>query len=275
MNNYKAVIIGSNADNTLFLKKNISQNHPEISIVAEVDSIDVAKEVLLKHKPHIALMDIELECGTAFDLLQDIFPMGSIDFETILFTRTPCFENALKAIDFSTVALLTHPVNPDILRGAMDKAIARQTKRMQLDQLLKSHLADNVPNNRILVSSVNHTKIAVSIADITYLKAEGQTTVVYFNEGSSLTAFCILGHFKKILLEAHPFFLVHNSILVNVSQIRSFRYNELEITLKNGKKLLASRRFGKEFKKYWDEFNSGASAFRLESQHHQAGVATK
>lgn len=268
MNNYKAVIIGNNADNTLFLKKNISQNHPDISIVAEVNSVDAAKEALLKHKPHIALMDIELECHTAFDLLQDTFPMGSVDFETILFTPSLCVEYALKAIDLSSVALLSYPADTDILRGAVDKAIARQAKRMQLNQLMKSHLANNVPNNRILISSVNHTKIAVSIADITYLKAEGQTTVVYLNDGSSLTAFNILGHFKKIFLEAHPFFLVHNSIMVNVSQIRSLRYNELEITFKNGKKIVASRRFGKEFKKYWDEFNGGVSTLRVGANQH-------
>ena len=255
-NHYTSVIIGDNADHTFVLKKNIRQHFPEMAIVAHADSIGEAKEVILRHKPHIALMNIELADATAFELLEDMSSNGSIDFEIIFFTTRPCFESAVKAIDFSSVALLTYPIKLDTLRGAIEKAKDRQRSKAQLDRLLKNHYTPNITNPQILISSAKQRKVAVAVGDITYFKAGGQTTEVYFQNGKSLTAFNILGHFKKRLLDNPSFFLVHYSLMVNVNQVQSYRYKELEITLKNGHKLFASRHLGKEFKKHWEELNS-------------------
>ena len=114
-------------------------------------------------------------------------------------------------------------------------------------------------NTQIIIPTAHNVKQAISIADITHFEADEHTTKVHLSDGKIVTAFRILGHFKKMLLDDYPFFHIHNSLLINVDQVKSYDYAQLTITLKNGQQLKASRRYGKGFKKYWDDFRGGGS----------------
>lgn len=254
---YKTIIVENNQNNPSGLRKIINENHPEINIVAESNNIETAKHAFLKHRPHIALMDIELATGSSFDILNDLNATDDIDFEVILISPYQLYEYAAKAIMYSVVGLLEEPIEPEILGEVLEKAKRKQEEKAHVRELFAKIRVIDERNAPLIIPSSNHNKVAVSVADITYFKAEGQTTVVYLHDGTSLTAFCILGHFKKILAETHTFHLIHKSLYVNAHQIKSFRYSELEITFKNGHKILASRRYGKDFKRDWDAFNIG------------------
>ena len=252
---YKTIIVEDNADNAAILKRIIKDNHADISIVAEADTVTAAKEVLLKYKPDIVLMDIELAPGTAFDVLTDVHQHGDIDFEIIFITAHQRYDYITKAIDYSALAFLTKPIDPDLLRGALDKAKAKQTKKMQIEQLLEQLHEHNKRHKKIVVPIANHNKESVLINDISHFEANTATTIIHFMNGTTMTAHCILGHFKKMLMDDHPFFLIHHGILVNVEQIKSFRTRDCTITMKNDTVLTPSRRYGRDFKKYWDEYS--------------------
>jgi two-component system, LytTR family, response regulator len=259
---YKTVIIEDNPDNVAVLRKIIAENHPDIVIVAEASSIVAAKEVFLIHKPDIALMDIELTPGTSFDILAELNLTQGIDFEIIFITAHQRYDYATKAIDFSSLAYLSKPIDPEILRGAIEKAKEKQTRKIQIDQLFSKLQAVKELNTQIIIPTAHNNKVAVLIADITYFEADGQTTKIHFHDGSILVAFRILKHFKKMLMDEYPFFLIHNSLLLHVAQVKSFDYKKLTITLKNGEVLAPSRRYGKDFKKYWDDLNGGGGLWR-------------
>jgi two-component system, LytTR family, response regulator len=216
---YNTVIIEDNPDNAAVLRKIIAENHPDLHIVGEANSVVSAKDLFAQHKPDIALMDIELTPGTSFDVLAELHQTQGIGFEIIFITAHQRYDYATKAIDFSSLAFLTKPIDPELLRGSIEKAKEKQTKKIQIDQLLTKLQTLNDRNTQIIIPTTNNNKIAVSIADITYFEAEGPTTIVHFHNGSTLIAFRILGHFKKMLIEDYPFFLVHNSLLVNVTQV--------------------------------------------------------
>ena len=250
----EAVIVENNEKDGTLLKKILKDQYPHINVVGEAYTVAAAKELFLK-QPHLAFMAIELTWGTSFDVLSHLNQTGSIDFDIVFIANNQRYDDAIKAIDFSPIALLNKPIDPDILRGVIEKAKENQDRKKQVQQMFDKLQTLDEHDTHIIINSVHHIKVAVAVADITHFKAEGQTTVIHFQDGSSLIAFSILGYFKKMLLDKHAFYLVHNSLLVNTHQIKSFKYAELEITLKNGKKLIASRRYGKEFKKYWEEFN--------------------
>ncbi len=254
---YKTVIINHDADTISALKRIIGETHPDVKIVAEANTTDKAKEMLMKHKPEIAILGVELTKGTSFDILEEMKSKQGFDFEIIFVSLYRRYEYATRALDFYSLAILTIPIDPVMLDVAIVKAKEKHAKKSYIEQQLAKLKEINERNNPIIIPTANHNKVAVSVSDITHFKAEGQTTVVYLNDGSTLTAFCILGYFKNILAEKHDFYLVHKSIFVNVAQVKAFRYNHLEITLKNGKKLTASQRYGKDFKKYWEESNVG------------------
>ena len=263
MHTYKTVIIEDNPVNVAVLRKIIKDHHGDLEIVAEANSIESAKEVLLKHNPDIALMDIELRSGSSFDLLADLHQTDSINFEIIFITAHESYDYTTKAIDCAALAFLTKPIDPEILRRAIEKAKVKQTKKIQIEQLLAKLQSRTERTAQIIIPTANQNKVSINISDITYFKADGQTTIVYFKDRTYLTAFCILGYFKKLLMnEEYSFFLIHHSFLVNVEQIRSFRYMNLEATFKNEEKIIASRRHGKDFKYYWSEYNQNRGMFR-------------
>jgi two-component system, LytTR family, response regulator len=250
---YKTIIIEDNADNRAVLKKIIAENHSDLEIIAEATSVETAVEVLATHAPDIVLMDIELTPGTSFDVLTQINQTQGINFEIIFITAHQRYDYATKAIDHSCLAFLSKPIDPEILRGAIEKAKEKQTEKIQFDQLLKRLQAQGSKETQIIVPTTNNEKVAIFIQDINYLEADEHLTRIYFQDGSKLTAFRILGHFKKMLMEDNAFFLVHNSLLVHVEQVKSYTHSKLLITLKNGVTIKASKRFGKDFKQYWDD----------------------
>lgn len=255
MTTYKTVIIEDNPDNAAVLRRIITENHPDLEIVAEANSVVLAKEILVKHGPDIAFMDIELTPGTSFDVLADLSQSQSIGFEIIFITAHQRYDYATRAIDFSSLAFLSKPIDPEILRGAIEKAKDKQTRKIQIDQLLAKLQDTPKSPAKIIVSTTNGHKIAIFLSDILYFKADGQTTDVHVTDGSIVVAFKILGHFKKMLMEEDSFFLIHHALLLNVKQVHSFRSKNSEITLKNGEILTASRRSGADFKDYWSTYN--------------------
>jgi two-component system, LytTR family, response regulator len=252
---YKTIIIEDNSDNRAVLRKIIADNHSDLAIIAEATSVEAAVEVLTKHEPDIVLMDIELTPGTSFDVLMQINQRQGINFEIIFITAHQRYDYATKAIDYSCLAYLSKPIDPKILRGAIEKAKEKQTQKIQFDQLLQKLQVQASKETQIIIPTTNNEKVAIFIKDINYLEADEHLTRIYFQDGSKLTAFHILGHFKKMLMEDYPFFLIHNSLLVNVEQVKSYTHLKLLITLKNGTTLKASKRFGKDFKKYWEGHN--------------------
>jgi two-component system, LytTR family, response regulator len=259
---YKTIIIEDNPDNADVLRKIIKDNHPELSIVAEAQTVNMAKEMLLMHKPDIALMDIELTPGTSFDVLAEVQQINPIDFEIIFITAHQRYDYVTKAIDFSSLAFLSKPIDPEILRGAIEKAKAKQTKKIQIEQLLNKLQALEERNKQIIVPTVGNNKVSVTIGNVTYFEADGHTTIIHYsNQPNTTTAFYLLGHFKKVLKDEDNFFQVHHSLFVNVDHVKSYKHINHEITLRNGDKLKASRRFGKDFKNFWDEYNDRNGGF--------------
>ena len=146
--------------------------------------------------------------------------------------------------------------------GQLKKVIAAQHPELSIvaeissatsaKDLLTQLQARNNRNSQILIPTANNNKTAVSIADITHFKADGQMTVVHFKDKSVLTAFRMLGYFKDKLLAEHPFFLIHHSFLLNVEHVQSYDTAKGAIVLKNGVLLTSSRRYRKDFKIYWE-----------------------
>lgn len=255
MMTYRAVIIEDNPDNAAVLRRIITENHPDLEIVAEANSVVSAKEILVRHQPDIAFMDIELTPGTSFDVLADLSKSQSIGFEIIFITAHQRYDYATRAIDFSSLAFLSKPIDPEILRGAIEKAKDKQTRKIQIDQLLAKLQDTQQSPAKIIIPTINGHKIGILLVDVLYFKADGSTTNVHLTDGSIVVAFKILGHFKKMLMDDYSFFLVHHALLLNVEQVRAFKNKGFKITLKNGDILTASRRSGTDFKDYWVTYN--------------------
>ncbi len=86
-------------------------------------------------KPDIVLLDVEMDDGTGFDLLQQIPQPG---FQLIFTTAHN--EYAIQAFRYSAIDYLLKPVDPAELRQALERAmiqISQQTMQQQLSILLQ------------------------------------------------------------------------------------------------------------------------------------------
>ncbi|MDH5604230.1 MAG: response regulator, partial [Cyclobacteriaceae bacterium] len=105
-----------------------------VEIVGMAGSVEEAVEVITREKPDVVFMDIELQTGTGFDVLDRLKGFG---FEVIF---TTAFEQyAIKAIKFSSIDYLLKPIDLDELQQAVEKARLRKGEdayKRQLEILL-------------------------------------------------------------------------------------------------------------------------------------------
>ena len=78
-----AVIVDDEQDSRETLRRFTNKYCPQVSILADCENIEEARTAILKHKPQLVFLDIEMPRGNAFDLLEQ---WGEIDFEIIFIT---------------------------------------------------------------------------------------------------------------------------------------------------------------------------------------------
>jgi len=62
------------------LRKLLARHCPQVSVIGEASGVDDGIKAIKKLQPELVLLDINLEDGTAFDLLHSL---NSVDFKII------------------------------------------------------------------------------------------------------------------------------------------------------------------------------------------------
>ncbi len=165
--------------------------------------------------PDLILLDIELDDGTGFDLLDQLH---TIDFKIIFITAYDQF--ALKAFRFSALDYLLKPLDPDDLVRAVAKIsdIRQQDFHVQLANL-KEHLdsADR-DQKKIIIKTHNHIHL-IPVKEILYCQSDNNYVTFFLTNKNEIVASANLRDFEEILAES-GFFRVHKSYLVNLEFVR-------------------------------------------------------
>ena len=111
-----AIIIEDELNARASLRKMIHLIEPEIEILAETGFVKEAIDIIQKQKPQLIFIDIELEDGTAFDILNQL---QETNFK-IIFT-TAYSEFAIRAFKHSAIDYLIKPVNPNQILLSLKK----------------------------------------------------------------------------------------------------------------------------------------------------------
>ncbi len=215
---YKAVIIDDEKDARESLKLRLETKFQEMEVVEICSSADKGIEAIEKHKPQLVFLDIEMPNKNGFGVL-DHFP--NPDFEIIFVTA---YENySLKAIKVSTLDYLLKPINQEELEVAIAKFKKRTAKSDTSMHLFKDR--DN--HNSKLLLPCSYGFDFINIDDIVYCQADRNYTIVKTtdkNNNEKLVSKTIK-EFEKQLSE-FDFLRVHNSFLVNLKHIRSYRKSQ-------------------------------------------------
>jgi two-component system LytT family response regulator len=192
------------------LKQDIADYCPDIEIVGEADGVVSGAKLVKESKPDIVFLDIQMNDGTGFDMLE-ILP--NIDFNLIFTTSSDEF--AIKAFKFSAVDYLLKPIDPEELQEAVEKsnngdAVTYQTLKQNMDEGPK----------RLALNSQDKIKV-VKVPDIVRCESSGSYTLFYTTSGESILVTKTLKEYDSLLTE-HGFIRIHQSHLVNMEFIKEF-----------------------------------------------------
>jgi two-component system LytT family response regulator len=253
MKEYTAIIIDDEKNIREALSILLSQYCPEIRICGLASSASEGRHLLENNQVDFIFLDISMPKEDGFAFLRSI-PGNKYG---VIFA-TAYQEHALRALKANAVDYLMKPVNPLELQEAVQKAIYYHELRRSHSEIqdvytqslnnLHEHLqSKNNPVTKLTIPDKLGFRL-VNVAELIYLQADDNYTLLYLTGDRKIMATRTLGEFEKIL-EGPEFCRIHKSTIINLNFLggySSFQGNFAE--LKDGTRLDISRRKLPEFR---------------------------
>lgn len=232
----RIAIIDDESDARISLRIMLNSLCPDVEICGEADSVASAFLLIRQTQPHGILLDISMEDGTGFDLL-DKFPRP--DFQVIFTTAHDEF--ALRAFRYHALDYLLKPINPVELAETIDRVKLTQPEdySTKINNLLESTRTQQL--DRITLTSLEGL-IFLRLSQIVHLESDGSyTTFHLLNQERHLIA-RPMKDFEELLPE-EEFFKLHQSHIVNLSFVKKIlREDGGYALMEAGKKIPIARR---------------------------------
>ena len=214
----RSIIIDDVDNSRLALADDLKTHCPEVIVLGEANSVKTGIDLIKKSKPDIVFLDIELEDGTGFDILEHF---DKITFKTIFITGFDSY--GIKAIKFSALDYLLKPVDPDDLVKAIKKYKESEVQpdvKANIDFLLENIRGIKPGFKRIALNSADKVNM-VNIDDIIRCESQSNYTLFYIKGGEQILVTKSLKEYEN-LLEEYSFVRVHHSHLINLNYLKEF-----------------------------------------------------
>jgi len=215
----RAIIVDDEKFCIEVLEELLATHCPLIQVVATCQSAEEGMEAARNHEPDLLFLDIEMPRINGFDMLKKLLPFH---FDVIF---TTAYDNyAIRAFKYSALDYLLKPIDADDLKAAVEKYIHPKAQRnysAQLD-LLVENIRQMNPSliHRIAIPTVEGL-IMLPIKDIIYCEANSSYTIIHLVKKEKIVSAKTLKEYEE-LLEAHNFYRVHNSHLINLNFVEKY-----------------------------------------------------
>jgi len=210
-----AILVDDEKSSRNVLREYITRYCPDVTVVAEADSVQSALLEIKEHAPDILFLDVEMPRGNGFDLLEQL---EELPFETIFVTAFDHY--AIQALNYSAAYYLLKPVSIDELIAAVAKVRAQKEKnnsapstRVILDNI---HVTDK-QQKKIVLPLLDGFEV-VKVEDIISCEAHDNFTDFRFTSRPKMMI-CRNLKFYETLLEESGFIRVHKSHLINLEHV--------------------------------------------------------
>lgn len=263
MDRYTAIIIDDEKNIREALSVLLEQYCPEVEVIGCMSNAEDARRFLKINIPDIVFLDISMPGEDGFSFLRSL---GFYDFALIFVTAYQEF--ALKALKTNAVDYLLKPVNPFELQDAVSKALRyRELRRSRKEirdiyQESISNLQEQIFSRSSILQKITVTEQfgfkIVKLADLIYLEADQNYTVLHLKDNKQIIATKNLGEFEKIL-EQTEFYRIHKSTIINLNCLTGYSsYQGHFAEMQDGSRLSISRRKVTEFREYIRTFFKSA-----------------
>jgi len=249
---YKVVIVEDEMHSRELLKNMLAMYCKEINNITTASSVEEGVQAIKAADPDFVFLDIEMQTGTGFDLLQQ-FPNPSFD---VVFT-TAYDHYAVKAIKFSAADYLLKPIDAEELKEAVNKVILKRKENVMplALQALMNNLRkpSNAPQTITLATSEGLEFIPLT--DIIYIEASGPYSTFYLKNDRKIIVSKNLKEYEKLLTD-HNFLRIHNSHIINICEVkRMIKTDGGYAIMSNGAQLIISPKRKESFLQMMAENN--------------------
>lgn len=191
-----------------------------VTLVGNAANLQDGYELIKKEKPQLVYLDIELNQGNAFELLEKIANTIGIQFEIVFITAFS--EYAIKAFKQNAIDYILKPISTDELKQATAKAVEKITYTTAGQNILAvlSQLKEDAAKSKIGLPVSNGLHF-VNAADVIRVEAKGSYTVIYLLQGKTITCTRTLKDIE-VLLPSPQFIRVHNAWIVNNKHLKKY-----------------------------------------------------
>lgn len=238
----RSVIIDDEINNVDNLSQLLKAYCPQIDIVADANSAEEGKKIIIEHRPDIIFLDIQMPDHSGFELLKQL---DSRKFEVIFITAYDQY--AIQAMRFSAVDYLLKPIDVEELQFAVAKAIKNHELKTQNHELLNLiHLLkwqQNKEEHRIGLTTLKETRF-VKPSEIIRCESSNNYSTFYLNDDEQLLVSRPIFEYEEMLKE-YGFIRCHQSHLVNKHFVKSWlkeygdfllMFNGMEVPVSRNKK---------------------------------------
>ncbi|MFT6783997.1 MAG: two-component system LytT family response regulator [Saprospiraceae bacterium] len=211
----RAVIIDDIQDARDNIKLDVETYCPNVEIIGEADGVVSGAKLVRELKPDVLFLDIQMQDGTGFDLLEII---GTNDFKVIFTTASD--EYAIRAFRMSAIDYLLKPIDPDELVEAVNKISTEKTLGKDHLEILNEGIKDHKAITRLALNTLEKIHI-IDIADIVRCESSVNYTTFYLADKTRLMVTKTLKEYDELLTPV-GFIRVHQTHLVNSKLVKEF-----------------------------------------------------
>lgn len=214
----RALIIDDERKQRTMLHKMVNSYCEDVEIIDEAEDVDSGRELILKQKPELVFLDINMPGGSGFDILEQL---KDIFFKVIFITAHEHY--ALQAIKFSAMDFILKPVSPEDLINAVNKAkeeIKKETHLLQMNTFFHNMKKSRKEEKKMVLKSMDSIEI-VHVNEIIRCEADISYTTFFLEDGNRITVSHTLKEYEDILLE-YNFYRSHKSHLINLDKIKRY-----------------------------------------------------
>ncbi len=217
-----AIIIDDDSLNIDLLTELLKKYSPDVNILATATNVEDGIEIIVKHKPALLFLDIELHGLTSFDILAAI-----PDTKAHIIFVTAHKQYAIDAFKYYTVDYLLKPIKIQQLLLSIHKY-----KQLFVHDN-SAHTSVKRETSFLSVSQKDHIEL-IRVEDIIYLEASNTYTKIYTKDNKVHLSTKTLKENETNLIKSN-FVRVHHSFVINIAYIDKYiRSKTGTLLLNNG-----------------------------------------